>query len=186
MEKETSSEGSEGMDFGEESSEDVWHIIKKLADEDHQGDVVEAYANEIRGYHDLKKDETHQQVMSTYRRYINGKDSMELNEALANAIEKRKHLILQTTDGRDDEHESTIWDTIIEEANTNFDGDMLKAYSSEVVWNWRLQNDDNHQKIMATLNRFLNEEEGMEFEEALTNTMVSRKNLILRLTDQEL
>ena len=103
---------------------------------------------------------------------------MELNEALANAIEKRKHLILQTTDGRDDEHESTIWDTIIEEANTNFDGDMLKAYSSEVVWNWRLQNDDNHQKIMATLNRFLKEEEGMEFEEALANTIVSRKNLI--------
>ena len=49
----------------------------------------------MKWYRIFKKDDIHQQVMETVNRYRSGKDDMDFNEALLNAVKKRQHLLLR-------------------------------------------------------------------------------------------
>ena len=87
-------ETSEG-DSEEDSKEDVWKDICEIANSDHNGDILQAYIAIVKWYRIFKKDDIHQQVMETVNRYRSGKDDMDFNEALLNAVKKRQHLLLR-------------------------------------------------------------------------------------------
>ena len=171
----------------EEENTDVWDYIKSQADANHDGDVLKAYSMELKWYASLDEDEVHKQVMFTRDRYMNGKDAMQFEEALAKAIEKRKHLILRTAeekDGEGEDEDDDVWDVIVREAKTDHEGDILKAYSDVVTRYENLKKDKVHRQVASTFERYRNGADNMDFDEALTNAIERRKDLILRRAEK--
>ena len=77
------------------SSPTIWEIIKKSADRNSNGNVLNAYIAFVLSYRSFKRDVDHQKIMMTVRRYQEGSDAMDFKEALLKAVNKRKHLIKQ-------------------------------------------------------------------------------------------
>ena len=73
----------------------IWEVIKKSADRNFNGNVLDAYIAFVLSYRSFKKDVDHQKIMMTVRRYQEGSDAMDFKEALLKAVNKRKHLIKQ-------------------------------------------------------------------------------------------
>ena len=73
----------------------IWEVIKKSADRNFNGNVLDAYIAFVLSYRSFKKDVDHQKIMMTVRRYQKGSDAMDFKEALLKAVNKRKHLIKQ-------------------------------------------------------------------------------------------
>ena len=73
----------------------IWEVIKKSADRNFNGNVLDAYIAFVLSYRSFKKDTDHQKIMMTVRRYQEGSDAMDFKEALLKAVNKRKHLIKQ-------------------------------------------------------------------------------------------
>ena len=73
----------------------IWEVIKRSADRNFNGNVLDAYIAFILSYRSFKKDADHQKIMMTVRRYQKGSDAMDFKEALLKAVNKRKHLIKQ-------------------------------------------------------------------------------------------
>ena len=73
----------------------IWEVIKKSADRNFNGNVLDAYIAFVLSYRSFKKDVDHQKIMMTVRRYQEGSDAMDFKEALLKAVNKRKHLIQQ-------------------------------------------------------------------------------------------
>ena len=73
----------------------IWEVIKRSADRNFNGNVLDAYIAFILSYRSFKKDVDHQKIMMTVRRYQKGSDAMDFKEALLKAVNKRKHLIKQ-------------------------------------------------------------------------------------------
>ena len=73
----------------------IWEVIKKSADRNFNGNVLDAYIAFVLSYRSFKKDADHQKIMMTVRRYQEGSDAMDFKEALLKAFNKRKHLIKQ-------------------------------------------------------------------------------------------
>ena len=73
----------------------IWEVIKKSADRNFNGNVLDAYIAFVLSYRSFKKDADHQKIMMTVRRYQEGSDAMDFKEALLKAVNKRKHLIKQ-------------------------------------------------------------------------------------------
>ena len=73
----------------------IWEVIKKSADRNFNGNVLDAYIAFVLSYRSFKRDVDHQKIMMTVRRYQEGSDAMDFKEALLKAINKRKHLIKQ-------------------------------------------------------------------------------------------
>ena len=73
----------------------IWEVIKKSADRNFDGNALDAYIAFVLSYQSFKKDEDHQKIMTTVRRYQEGCDAMDFKEALLKAVNKRKHLIQQ-------------------------------------------------------------------------------------------
>ena len=73
----------------------IWKVIKKSADRDFDGNALDAYIAFVLSYHSFKNDVDHQKIMTTVRRYREGRDAMDFKEALLKAVNKRKHLIQQ-------------------------------------------------------------------------------------------
>ena len=73
----------------------IWEVIKRSADRNFNGNVLDAYIAFVLSYRSFKKDVDHQKIMMTVRRYQKGSDAMDFKEALLKAVNKRKHLIKQ-------------------------------------------------------------------------------------------
>ena len=77
----------------------------------------------------------------------------------------------------DTEEVIDVWKIIADEALENYNGDFSEAYKTEVEFSKDLRNDVIHRKIMRTLKKF-QEEDDMEFDEALNCAIEKRKFLI--------
>ena len=73
----------------------IWEVIKRSADRNFNGNVLDAYIAFVLSYRSFKNDADHQKIMMTVRRYQKGSDAMDFKEALLKAVNKRKHLIKQ-------------------------------------------------------------------------------------------
>ena len=73
----------------------IWEVIKRSADRNFNGNVLDAYIAFVLSYRSFKRDVDHQKIMMTVRRYQEGSDAMDFKEALLKAVNKRKHLIKQ-------------------------------------------------------------------------------------------
>ena len=73
----------------------IWEVIKKSADRNFDGNALDAYITFVLSYQSFKNDVDHQKIMTTVRRYQEGRDAMDFKEALLKAVNKRKHLIQQ-------------------------------------------------------------------------------------------
>ena len=73
----------------------ILEVIKKSADRDFDGNALDAYIAFVLSHHSFKNDVDHQKIMTTVRRYQEGRDAMDFKEALLKAVNKRKHLIQQ-------------------------------------------------------------------------------------------
>ena len=73
----------------------IWEVIKRSADRNFNGNVLDAYIAFVLSYRSFKKDADHQKIMMTVRRYQKGSDAMDFKEAFLKAVNKRKHLIKQ-------------------------------------------------------------------------------------------
>ena len=71
----------------------IWEVIKKSADRNFDGNALDAYIAFVLSYQSFKNDVDHQKIMTTVRRYQEGRDAMDFKEALFKAVNKRKHLI---------------------------------------------------------------------------------------------
>lgn len=80
----------------------LWHVIKRSAERDFDGNVLNAYISFVIMCRNIKKDVDHQKIMSTVRRYQEGSDAMGFKEALLKAVNKRKHLIQQKIEELDE------------------------------------------------------------------------------------
>ena len=83
----------------------IWEVIKKSADRNFNGNVLDAYIAFVLSYRSFKKDADHQKIMMTVRRYQKGSDAMDFKEALLKAVNKRKHLIKQKVEEVEDSEE---------------------------------------------------------------------------------
>ena len=83
----------------------IWEVIKRSADRNFNGNVLDAYIAFVLSYRSFKKDADHQKIMMTVRRYQKGSDAMDFKEALLKAVNKRKHLIKQKVEEVEDSEE---------------------------------------------------------------------------------
>ena len=83
----------------------IWEVIKRSADRNFNGNVLDAYIAFVLSYRSFKKDVDHQKIMMTVRRYQKGSDAMDFKEALLKAVNKRKHLIKQKVAELEDSEE---------------------------------------------------------------------------------
>ena len=83
----------------------IWEVIKKSADRNFNGNVLDAYIAFVLSYRSFKRDVDHQKIMMTVRRYQKGSDAMDFKEALPKAVNKRKHLIKQKVEEVEDSEE---------------------------------------------------------------------------------
>ena len=83
----------------------IWEVIKRSADRNFNGNVLDAYITFVLSYRSFKKDADHQKIMMTVRRYQKGSDAMDFKEALLKAVNKRKHLIKQKVEEVEDSEE---------------------------------------------------------------------------------
>ena len=82
-----------------------WEVIKRSADRNFNGNVLDAYIAFVLSYRSFKKDADHQKIMITVRRYQKGSDAMDFIGALLKAVNKRKHLIKQKVEEVEDSEE---------------------------------------------------------------------------------
>ena len=80
-----------------ESPSFLWQVIRRSAERDFDGNVLDAYVSFVIMCRNIKRDVDHQRIMGTVRRYQEGSDAMGFKEALLKAVNKRKHLIQQST-----------------------------------------------------------------------------------------
>ena len=78
-----------------ENSPITLEVIKKSADRNFNGNVLDAYIAFVLSYRSFKRDVDHQKIMMTVLRYQERSDAMDFKEALLKAVNKRKHLIKQ-------------------------------------------------------------------------------------------
>lgn len=90
-----------------ESPSFLWHVIKRSAERDFDGNVLNAYISFVIMCRNIKRDVDHQQIMGTVRRYQEGSDAMGFKEALLKAVNKRKHLIQQKIEELDETEDET-------------------------------------------------------------------------------
>ena len=91
---EESSDASDHDIVGESSnSPTVWEVVHKRAEDNFEGNALEAYISLVKSWHHFKQDPDHRKIMETMRRYRDGPDEMDFEEALLKAAHKRVHLI---------------------------------------------------------------------------------------------
>ena len=76
----------------------LWEVVQESAEEDFNGNVLDAYIALVSSWRLFKKDVDHQKIMETMQRYREGSDTMDFHEALLKAVNKRKHLIRRKTE----------------------------------------------------------------------------------------
>ena len=85
----------------------LWQVIKRSAERDFDGNVLNAYISFVIMCRNIKKDVDHQHIMGTVRRYQEGADAMGFKEALLKAVNKRKHLIHQKIEELDESEDES-------------------------------------------------------------------------------
>ena len=69
----------------------IWKVVHKSAEDNFEGKVLEAYISLVKSWYRFKQDPDHRKIMQTMRRYQNGPDEMDFQEALLKAANKRVH-----------------------------------------------------------------------------------------------
>ena len=85
----------------------LWRVIKRSAERDFDGNVLNAYISFVIMCRNIKRDVDHQHIMGTVRRYQEGSDAMGFKEALLKAVNKRKHLIYQKIEELDESEDGS-------------------------------------------------------------------------------
>jgi hypothetical protein len=85
----------------------LWQVIKRSAERDFDGNVLNAYISFVIMCRNIKRDVDHQHIMGTVRRYQEGSDAMGFKEALLKAVNKRKHLIYQKIEELDESEDGS-------------------------------------------------------------------------------
>ena len=85
----------------------LWQVIKRSAERDFDGNVLNAYISFVIMCRNIKRDVDHQHIMGTVRRYQEGADAMGFKEALLKAVNKRKHLIYQKIEELDESEDGS-------------------------------------------------------------------------------
>ena len=85
----------------------LWQVIKRSAERDFDGNVLNAYISFVIMCRNIKRDLDHQHIMGTVRRYQEGSDAMGFKEALLKAVNKRKHLIYQKIEELDESEDGS-------------------------------------------------------------------------------
>ena len=75
----------------------AWVMIGEDADSCYNGDVVDAYIDQVRVGRQLKSDPVHKKVMETMQSLQRRDSNMDFEEALVKAAYRRKHIIEQAT-----------------------------------------------------------------------------------------
>ena len=81
----------------------VWALIEEDAEKCYEGDVVNAYIDQVRLARQLKSDPVHKKVMETMQGLQARDLNMDFEEALVKAANRRKHIIEQAADEAKDE-----------------------------------------------------------------------------------
>ena len=85
----------------------VWVMIGEDADSCYNGDVVDAYIDQVRVGRQLKTDPVHMKVMETMQSLQRRDRNMDFEEALVKAANRRKHIIEQAaTDAKQEEKDA--------------------------------------------------------------------------------
>ena len=79
--------------YGKVKNVNFWEMVRESADEDFDGNALDAYVALIGTWRLYMKDKYHQKVMDTLQSYREGAHNMDFREALIKAAKKRKHLI---------------------------------------------------------------------------------------------
>ena len=89
----------------------VWDLIEEDAEECYDGNVVNAYIDQVRLGRKLKNDPVHEKVMETMRSLQERDLNMDFDEALVKAANRRKHIIEQAAADATDEVNATEQET---------------------------------------------------------------------------
>ena len=85
----------------------AWAMINDDADSCYDGDIVDAYIDQVRVGRQLKTDPVHMKVMETMQSLQRRDSNMDFEEALVKAARRRKHIIEQAaTDAKQDEKDA--------------------------------------------------------------------------------
>ncbi len=139
-----------------------------------------------RSFHNKSNLNRHMKVVHSENSESESSDE-ELNETIE---QSESEISLQNeSNGSSDESEGEgeetmdVWPIIAEEA-AHYEGNVLEAYKQNVLFCRGLKNDEIHQKVMGTLKRATDEEEDMDFEEALDYAIDKRKYAILKVVQE--
>ena len=88
-----------------ENSPIILEVIKRSADRNFNGNVLDAYIAFVLSYRSFKKDADDQKIMMTVLYYQKGSDARYFKEALLKAVNKIKHLIKQKVEEVEDSEE---------------------------------------------------------------------------------
>ena len=95
--------------------------------------------------------------------------------------DEKESLHSENSDNEDDGlPEVNVWEDMADDSDT----DILEAYKQKVIYCRNMERDPVHISVMATLQR-AQEEEGMDFNEALNYAVDKRKFLIQEQTKDE-
>ena len=87
----------------------AWVMIGEDADSFYNGDVVDAYIDQVRVGRQLKTDPVHMKVMETMQSLQRRDSNMDFEEALVKAANRRKHIIEQAaTDAKQEEKDAEM------------------------------------------------------------------------------
>ena len=89
----------------------VWDLIEEDAEKCYDGNVVNAYIDQVRLGRKLKNDPVHLKVMETMRSLQERDLDMDFDEALVKAANRRKHIIEQATTNAADETDTAERET---------------------------------------------------------------------------
>ena len=76
----------------------VWKIIGTAAEQEYDGNELEAYIDQVRMGRQLKNDPVHVKVLETMESLQERDLNMDFEEALVKAVNRRKHLITQAVE----------------------------------------------------------------------------------------
>ena len=82
---------------------DIWELTKEEAERCYDGNVVQAYIDQVRLGRQLKADPVHKKVMETMESLQKRDPNMDFEEALVKAANRRKHIIEQAAADTTDE-----------------------------------------------------------------------------------
>ena len=93
IDEDSSDVSDDDMAIDSENSSTIWEVVGESAAKDFDGNALDAYISLVKSWYYFKKYADHRKIMETLRRYQDGPDEMDFEEALLKAANKRVHLL---------------------------------------------------------------------------------------------